>query len=158
MQPPSLYSHFASKRDIYDAMFAQAWDDYYESTQEMFDSLPEDPRARLRRIAEHYFDFSVADLARHQLMNVRTVSDYAPSAEAYEASLRVYEMGRQQLSFLHQDDQDVYTALIAGLVSQQLANDLGGTRWRRLLPRVIDMFADQLGLPTTPAPKNRARP
>ena len=25
MQPPSLYSHFASKNAIYDAMFEQAW-------------------------------------------------------------------------------------------------------------------------------------
>lgn len=63
----------------------------------------------------------MADLARHQLMNVRTVPDYAPSAKAYEASSRVYELGRGQLWFLHQDDFDVYTALVAGLVSQQLA-------------------------------------
>ena len=27
MQPPSLYTHFASKNAIYDAMFRQAWSD-----------------------------------------------------------------------------------------------------------------------------------
>jgi len=37
--------------------------------------------------------------------------------------------------------------LIGGLVSQQLANDPGGQRWRRLIPRVISMFADDLDLP-----------
>ena len=44
-------------------------------------------------------------------------------------------------------DTDIYTALLGGLVNQQLANDPGGQRWRRLIPRVISMFADDLGLP-----------
>ncbi len=157
MQPPSLYSHFASKSAIYDAMFAQAWDAYYDSALKVVDSLPHDQRGRLLFVAEHYFDFAVADLARHQLMDVRTVPDYTPSPAAYEASLRVYEMGRQQLSFLHQDDHDVFTALIAGLIGQQLANDPGGRRWRRLLPRVINMLADDLHLPAPSAKKRRAR-
>jgi hypothetical protein len=45
------------------------------------------------------------------------------------------------------EDADVYTALLGGLVNQQLANDPGGQRWRRLIPRVMSMFADDLGLP-----------
>ena len=44
-------------------------------------------------------------------------------------------------------DADIFTAITDGLVSQQLANDPGGQRWRRLIPRVINMFADDLGLP-----------
>jgi hypothetical protein len=47
-------------------------------------------------------------------------------------------------------DMDVYTALISGLIAQQLANDPGGQRWRRLIPRVMTMFADDLGLPLNP--------
>jgi hypothetical protein len=42
---------------------------------------------------------------------------------------------------------DLYTALIAGLVDQQWANDPEGARWRRLLDRTIDMYADEMGLP-----------
>jgi hypothetical protein len=38
----------------------------------------------------------------------------------------------------------VCTALSAGLVSQQLANDPGGTRWRRQLPRLIDMYVKEV--------------
>ena len=41
----------------------------------------------------------------------------------------------------------LYTALIAGLVDQQWANDPGGSRWARLLDRAIDMYADNLDLP-----------
>ena len=33
MQQPSLYSHFASKQAIYDAMFQQAWQAYLESAR-----------------------------------------------------------------------------------------------------------------------------
>ena len=39
------------------------------------------------------------------------------------------------------------TAIIGGLVDQQLANDPGGDRWGRLVDRVVDMLADNLGLP-----------
>ena len=58
------------------------------------------------------------------------------------------------LGITAQEDADVYTALIGGLVNQQLANDPRGLRWRRLIPRVINMFADDLGLEakTDPAP------
>ena len=44
-------------------------------------------------------------------------------------------------------DIDLYTAVIAGLVNQQWANDPGGSRWGRLLDRAIDMYADNLDLP-----------
>ena len=151
MQPPSLYSHFASKHAIYDAMFEEAWTSYRESVEATMDALPPDPRARLLAVALHYFDFAVADLARHQLMDVRTLPNFEPSPQAYEASIRTYGLMSQHLPITKQDDIDVYTALIAGLVSQQLANDPGGQRWRRLLPRVITMFADDLGLSPTPS-------
>jgi hypothetical protein len=36
---------------------------------------------------------------------------------------------------------------LSGLVNQQLANDQVGQRWRRLIPRVMNMYADDLGLP-----------
>ena len=38
--------------------------------------------------ALHYFDFAVADLARHQLIDVCTLPDFQRSPHAYEASLR----------------------------------------------------------------------
>lgn len=35
---------------------------------------------------------------------------------------------------------DLWTGLITGLTSQQIANDPGGDRWRRLLPDAVDMY------------------
>jgi AcrR family transcriptional regulator len=149
MQQPSLYSHFASKQAIYDAMFQQAWQAYLDHTRASIDGLPADPRARLIAIAEHYFDFAVADLPRHQLMDVNVVPNFQPSPQAYAPAVQVYQVMLDQLRGLGvtaQQDADIYTALIGGLVNQQLANDPRGQRWRRLIPRVMNMFADDLGL------------
>jgi AcrR family transcriptional regulator len=150
MQQPSLYSHFASKQAIYDAMFQQAWEVFFEHARDNIPRLPAEPRARLIAIAEDYFDFSVADLPRHQLMDVNVVPNFQPSAEAYAPAVEVYGLMLGQLRGLGitaEEDADIYTALIGGLVNQQLANDPGGQRWRRLIPRVLNMFADDLGLP-----------
>jgi AcrR family transcriptional regulator len=150
MQPPSLYSHFASKNAIYDAMFRQAWEQWLEHVEEHRAGMPAEPRSRLAAIGLLFFDFSVSDVARYQLMNVRSIHDFTPSAEAYAPSLQAMDMARTELRLLGLSttaDVDLYTALIAGLVSQQLANEPGGTRWRRLLPRAMEMLADDVGLP-----------
>ena len=147
MQPPSLYGHFPSKNAIYDAMFAQGWEAWIRERKSLTDRLPEGQRARLVAQALAYFDFAVADPERYLLMNVRTVPGFSPSAEAYQPAVRSYEQMRRDLIDCTQDDLDVLTALLGGLVSQQLANDPGGRRWRRLLPRVVSSFADDLGLP-----------
>ena len=150
MQQPSLYSHFASKQAIYDAMFKQAWQAYLDDARKAIGGLPAEPRARLIAIAEHYFDFAVADLPRHQLMDVNVVPNFRPSPDAYGPAAEVYHQMLEQLrgiGITRDEDADIYTALLSGLVNQQLANDPGGQRWRRLIPRVISMFADDLGLP-----------
>lgn len=151
MRAPSLYSHFASKHAIYDAMFAEAWASYVEVIEALI--VPPHPRAALRLLATTFFDFAVADLARHQLMNVRTILDFTPSQESYAPAVRVFARLRELLAVIgvHDDaDLDLYTALIAGLIDQQWANDPGGTRWARLVDRAIDMYAAALGLPEEP--------
>jgi AcrR family transcriptional regulator len=151
MQQPSLYSHFASKQAIYDAMFQQAWEVFLEYARDNVPRLPAEPRARLIGIAEHYFDFAVADLPRHQLMDVNVVPNFQPSAEAYVPAVEVYGLMLELLRGLGvstDEDADIFTAIIGGLVNQQLANDPGGQRWRRLIPRVMHMYADDLGLPS----------
>lgn len=152
MQQPSLYSHFVSKNAIYDAMFEQAWRTLLDQFRGAVDDLPTEPRARLSAIAERYFDFAVADLARHQLMDVSVIPGFHPSPQAYAPAMEAYGLMREELRGLgitSGEDADLFTALIGGLVSQQLANDPGGQRWRRLIPRVMSMFADDLDLPST---------
>jgi AcrR family transcriptional regulator len=148
MRSPSLYSHFESKNAIYDGMFGQAWEQLLALQQAT--PLPRSPRRRLLVIAQRFFDFSVADLARYQLMNQRTIPDFEPSDEAYAPSVAVMAHFRQDLAEIGitaQADVDLNTAIVAGFVDQQLANDPGGERWRRQIPRLIDMYADAVGVP-----------
>lgn len=150
MRAPSLYSHFPSKHAIYDAMFGRAWHDLFETLRGLT-PLPASPRRALLRAAEAFFDFAAADPARYQLMNQASIPDFRPSAEAYAHSLEVYDLMRTELRALgvrSAADLDLWTGLLSGAVNQQLANDPGGTRWRRQLPRLVDMFADEVGLPT----------
>jgi AcrR family transcriptional regulator len=144
MRSPSLYSHFDSKNAIYDAMFAEAWRELCD----VFDAvaLPAAPRSAMLTEAETFFDFAVADLARYQLMNQRTIPGFQPSAEAYAASVATYDRMRAVLrrcGVSAQPDLDLWTALLGGFVDQQLANDPGGARWRHQLPRLVDMFCDE---------------
>jgi AcrR family transcriptional regulator len=158
MRAPSLYSHFESKNAIYDAMFGQAWTDYETIALAELAELPDSPRAAVRRAARVFFDFTVANPARHQLMNQRTIPGFVPSADSYAPAVRVFEMGQEifrKIGLTDPSDFDIFTAIIAGLINQQLANDPGGTRWSALLDRTLDMWADGVGLPHDPPTQSR---
>jgi AcrR family transcriptional regulator len=150
MQAPSLYSHFESKNAIYDAMFAQAWAACLALMRSEEQHLPTSCRGTLRVYARSFFEFSVSDLARHQLMNQRTIPGFEPSADSYAPAVEVLEAVRTRLTSLghmSNEDVDLFIALVGGLIDAQLANDPGGDRWARLVDRAATMFADHLGLP-----------
>jgi AcrR family transcriptional regulator len=148
MQAPSLYSHFASKNAIYDAMFGQAWTECLGVMSDAAERPVRGRRAALRLFARTFFDFSVSDLARFQLMNQRTIVDFDPSGESYAVAVAVLDLLKDNLAphgVTRQQDIDLFVALVGGLIDAQLANDPGGNRWGRLLNRTIDMFDDNLG-------------
>lgn len=157
MRAPSLYSHFAAKMDIYDAMFEQAWTRCLSRMEACHEGLVERRRRELlptrevlRASTRAYFDFSLEDPVRHQLMDLRTIPGFEPSPAAYAPSLAVLALSRRLLTELGlpaQEDQDLLIALVGGLVDAQLANDPGGDRWARQFDRAIDMYADAVGLP-----------
>lgn len=153
MQPPSLYSHFDSKNAVYDAMYAEAWLHYEAHALAQLADLPADPRAALQRVGRVFFDHAVADLARYQLTNQRTIPGFEPTPASYAPAVRVLDHGVALLASLgvtDRDDFDIWISLIGGLIDQQLANDPGGDRFSRLLERAIDMFADAVGLSPLP--------
>jgi AcrR family transcriptional regulator len=150
MRAPSLYSYFASKNAIYDAMFGQAWSDYLGVVNALEPTLSRSSRVALKQIAHSFFDFAVADLARHQLMNQRTIPGFTPSPESYAPAVEVLDRARAQLAKLgitRGETFDLFTALVGGLIDAQQANDPGGDRWARLVDQAVDMFADYAGLP-----------
>jgi AcrR family transcriptional regulator len=149
MQPPSLYTHFASKNAIYDAMFDDAWTQFLEYSKGVEAEEPRTSRAALRFYARVFFDFAIAFPARHLLMNLRTIPDFTPTPEAYASSVAVMDdfvarMARHGVR--KQDDIDLFVAIVSGMIDAQLANDPGGDRWSRLLDRAINMYADNVGL------------
>lgn len=150
MRSPSLYSHFASKNAIFDAMFGQAWADYLRVCEVAAPATPKPPRKALLFMARTFVDFALVEPARFQLMNQRMLPDFTPTPESYAPSVQVLVLLGEQLARIGvhaQADADLFVALIGGLIDVQLANDPGGERWIRLLPRTMDMFADDLGLP-----------
>jgi AcrR family transcriptional regulator len=155
MRPPSLYWYFESKHAIYDAMFAEG---NLELLRRMAaEDWPDEPRALMRRLARIFVEFSSEDAARSQLLFQRTIPDFEPSAESYALAVEVLDGGRQILAAAGVTDPasfDLWTAVVAGLASQQLANDPGGDRWLRLVDDAIDMYADHV-IPKRPARRRR---
>ena len=145
MQAPSLYGYFASKNAMFDAMFAQGCAELDARVEEAATS-PASPVEKLRAAAPLFFDFCVEDPARFQLLFLRVVPGFEPSPESYALAqipldrlagvLAAAGMGAPELV-------DLWTALTTGLASQQVSNDPGGDRWRRLLEPAVEMFLAQ---------------
>ena len=89
MRAPSLYVYFDSKNALYDAMFA----DGYRTLMARIEATSTEgaPAEVLRRAANLSFDFSVEDPARHQLLFLRTIPGFTPSAESYTLAQAVFE-------------------------------------------------------------------
>jgi AcrR family transcriptional regulator len=146
MRAPSLYVYFDSKYALYDAMFAEGYAALLARVDDRYaELLARDPDAEeiLRTVATVFFEFCVEDPARYQLLFLRTIPGFEPSEPAYA-------LARELLARLAEvmatagvgapEQVDLWTALITGLASQQVSNDPGGHRWRRLVDRAVDMF------------------
>jgi AcrR family transcriptional regulator len=150
MRAPSLYSHFESKHAIYDAMFGAAWSAYEQVKVAEERELTDDLRPCAHLMARTFFDFAVADPARYQLMNQRLIPGFEPSPDSYAPAVRVLEAGHRvarDRGLADPDDFILLIAIVTGLIDQQIANDPGGDRFARMLPRAVDMWADGVGLP-----------
>jgi AcrR family transcriptional regulator len=145
MKAQSLYSYFASKHDIYDAMFREGQIAFAAATTINAADLDgdESPEAALRLAAHRFFEFCTVDTVRYQLMFQRIIPDFVPSPGSYELAVESLERARERMrlaGFDPEQDLDLWTALQTGLVDQQISNDPGGTRWQRLIDDAIDMF------------------
>lgn len=167
IRPPSLYVYFPSKHDLYDALFARGWRlllDTMKSYEDAHPPVEDDLAAVLLRFGAQFVRWSVENLAYAQLLFWRPVPGFRPTDSAYVPAVELYEHSVSRLARLQQrglirPDVDIasvqrdWTVLIAGVVSQQLANapdeafDRG--RFTSALPGLAEMFATHYG--------NRAR-
>jgi len=145
LRAQSLYVYFPSKHAIYDALFAQANEELSRRFVELGSTA--DPESALRGQARAFVEFCTGDPVRYQLLFQRTIPGFEPSEASYAGALEVLDRARHTVAGVGVTDPadlDLYTALIAGLVAQQLSNDPGGDRWTRQLDRVLDMYLAEL--------------
>jgi len=144
MAAPSLYSYFASKNALYDAMFADGYRAFL-ALEAPVDGP--DLRSALRSNAEQFVRFGTEDPVRFMLLFQRTIPGFEPSPESWDLAQQAYDKSFASLHAwveLTQEDLDVVSACITGLISQQVANDPGGSRWIDRLDDVIDLLLPRL--------------
>ena len=149
MRAPSLYVYFDSKNALYDAMFAEGNAELLRRGRSALADVEarESPPAEALLVgAAMFFDFCVEDPARFQLLFLRTVPGFEPSASSYALAQVALDRLAEVLAAAGMgkpEHIDLWTALMTGLASQQVSNDPGGDRWRRLLEPAVEMFLAQ---------------
>ena len=150
LRQPSLYNYFASKNDLYDEMFAQANGELWSEVAER--SYPSHPNRALIEMTRAIVRFASGDPARYELLFRRPIPEFEPSASSYAQAQRFLDWGVEMLGRAgveRADDVDLYTALVAGLCDQQVANDPGGERWERLSEEMVGLFLSRAGRAST---------
>jgi AcrR family transcriptional regulator len=138
---PTVYAYFDSKNAIYDAMFGKAAAQFADRMAEPYGC--DDLRDLLVASARRFFEFCTSDPARYQLLFQRTLPGFEPSAESYAPAVRALAGTRELLALSGITEPrhlDLSTALVTGLVDQQVSNDPGGDRWTRLIDESVDML------------------
>ena len=85
MRAQSVYSYFASKNEIYDAMFRQGYDEFIawmDASEPTGDAL-----SRAQYLGHRFFVFCRANAVRYQLLFLRTLPGFEPSPESYERAV-----------------------------------------------------------------------
>jgi len=145
MQAPSLYSYFASKNDIFDAMYAEGAREYV--CQEHALVWTGDPLTDLKTLSRFFVAFCTDDPVRYQLLFQRPIPGFEPSPESFAISVESLAETQKRFASIGLDDEraiDLLTALGTGLTDQQISNDPGGDRWTRLVDEAVEMFFHHL--------------
>lgn len=156
MAAPSLYSYFDSKHALYDALYAQGWQEFRDFAPQPVGS-DADLATALRTGAQRWVRFSMADTTRYQLLNERTIPGFEPSPSSYAIAQLAYDESFAPVAAVHplsQQDRDLISGLIAGLIAQQIANEPGGSRWVGQVDTAVDLLVHHL---TRPQPKGKKR-
>ena len=144
MRAQSIYSYFASKHDIYDAMFLEGSRAFADRMDHAVDGIETaDPVEAVRRAVHTFVEFCTDDPVRYQLLFQRTIPGFTPSPTSYAVAVEWYEQMRRRLAAIGVRDQaglDMWTAMMTGLTDQQISNNPGGDRWMQLVDRAVDML------------------
>jgi len=156
IRPPSLYVYFDGKSALYDALFERGWLLALAETRAAAARMTRtDPLADFRHGLEVFVRWAVEHPAYSALMFWRPVPGFAPSERAYAPAVALNEHGRAAIVRLRDagilprdvDVEHVYrtqTALVSGVISQQLSNapdePFATGTWTTVLPDLLDMW------------------
>jgi AcrR family transcriptional regulator len=156
MRGPSLYKYFPSLHALYDALFARGLAAELAAVRTAIDGA-EPGTARLRAAGRATVRWCTENPALAQLLHWRPVPGFEPSPEVFAASvedMRELRAGlteavhRGELSPAADSDAAarLYTVVLSGVISQQLANQPGvpfeDGSFTRLTDDALDLFLD----------------
>ena len=136
MRTPSLYGYFESRADLCDELFRRGWRDFGEATRHLVPEVGTDLHALLTEAMDVALGWALDHPAEAQLMFWRPIARWQPSPAAFapaEAALahaasglaRAQELGLLDPAPDPEELVQVWGALTAGVISQQLSNEPG---------------------------------
>jgi AcrR family transcriptional regulator len=154
MQPPSLYTYFASKEAIYDELFRRGYLAFGQRMNER-PMAAGSPVEQFRSAFLAYMEFGYENRDLFELMFQRPVPGFTPSAASMAVSLgQLAEAQRQLGAALAQagvtlpvsleEAGDLVIAMMYGVTAMHLANNpelpVGEGRFGRLVDHAVDLF------------------
>lgn len=135
MRPPSLYKHFASLHDVYDALFARG----NERLRAFVDDAVGDQEPGLDRVLEQsraIVRWSCQETGLAALMFWRPIPGFEPSPESFSAAVALVDRAREDIAAAVRRGElapaadtpeglRLLTAVSAGIASQQMSNQPG---------------------------------
>lgn len=151
---PSLYKYFPSRHALYDALFARGLTAQQAAVRAAVEDLPGGV-PRIRAGATAAVRWAVEHPALAQLLHWRPVPGFEPSPGVFAAAegemvdvraefAEAVRLGHLAPGAASDDVVRLYTVVLSGLISQQLANQPGAPFddgvFSRLTPIAIDQF------------------
>jgi AcrR family transcriptional regulator len=161
MRQPSLYKYFPSLHAVYDALFARG---VAGSGAAVRAAVAEGPRGvvTIRAAGRALVRWAVENPALAQLLYWRPVPGFAPTAATFAPSVALMDQlhaafaAAVRAGVLHPDAASeeaprLFTVVLSGLISQQMANEPGADydtgMFSSLTDAALDMFFARYALP-----------
>jgi AcrR family transcriptional regulator len=154
VQAPSIYKYFPSLMSIYDELFRRGQTDHLRALRAAA-AAASPGMATVHAVAEAAGRWAAGNMALAQLLFWRPIPRFAPSTQAFEPSREMFQLFRGALASAVSSGElgpdastsagvDLLSALVAGVMSQYMANEpgtpWGSGRFTPLLPRLIDLL------------------
>lgn len=160
LRAPSLYNYFASKHDVYDAVFRLGFELYSAYLEEGLAGAVT-WHEQLRRYIEGHISFALENPELFRLCFERPVPGFVPSAASLEVSFGALRRGydtaarwKEQTStpLTAQQMADLVIAVMQGLAAEHLANEpdlpVGQGRFGGLVSAAVALFEKAWSSPT----------